>query len=338
MKALIPVAGAGTRLRPLTYTQPKPLIPVAGRAIVSIIIDQLRDNGIDEFIFVIGYLGEKVQTYIDSHYPNLKKTYVQQTERKGLGHAVWSAREAFDKDDDVLIVLGDTIVDVDLKSILKYQGNCLGVKQVETPWQFGVAEIDDTNLDDQFPLVKSVTEKPKIPISNWALVGLYRIQAVQNLFGALEQLIAQGKETQGEIQLTDGIMSLIKQGETFRAAEVENWFDCGQREILLKTNSTMLQRRGYASTDLPLYDNTIIIPPVFIGKGCQIENSIIGPNVTIGDDARLSRAIVRDSIIGQYASIEEVVLNRSVVGNDASVKGFSQSLNIGDNTEIDFTN
>lgn len=338
MKALIPVAGAGTRLRPLTYTQPKPLIPVAGRPIVSIIIDQLRDNGINEFIFVIGYLGEKVQTYIDKQYPEIEKTYVQQTERKGLGHAVWSARESFDENDDVLIVLGDTIVDVDLQTILNYEGNCLGVKQVETPWQFGVADIDNTDVNGSFPRVKSVTEKPKIPMSNWALVGLYRIQSVQKLFSALENLIIEGKQTQGEIQLTDGIMSLIDQGETVRAAEVENWFDCGQREILLKTNSTMLQRRGYASTDLPAYDNTIIIPPVFIGKGSKIENSIIGPNVTIGDDARLSRAIVRDSIIGQYATIEEVVLNRSVVGNDASVKGFSQSLNIGDNTEIDFTN
>ncbi len=331
MKAIIPVAGAGTQLRPLTYTQPKPLIPVAGKPIIAFIIDQLRAVGVEDFVFIIGYLGEKIQMYVEKCYPNINYTFVQQNERLGLGHAVWTAREALTNTDEIFIILGDTIIDLDLQQMLDEPTSCFGVKRVEDPRLFGVVEYSDDGF------VKKVVEKPKIPKSNMAMVGLYKIKEVKALIDAIDHNIQNGIRTLGEYQLTDGLMRMIDNGVKFSSIAVNNWFDCGKKEILLETNTMLLDKEGYASANLPLYDNTIIINPVSIGKDCTISNSIIGPHVTIGDNVNINYSIVQNSIIGNYALIEEVVLKASIVGNDAAIKGLSQSLNIGDNTEIDFS-
>lgn len=330
MKAVIPVAGAGTRLRPHTYTQPKPLIPVAGKAIISFIIEQLEAVGITDFVFVVGYLGEKIKLFVENKYPHLNKEYVTQSEREGIGHAIWMAREALQETDRIFIVLGDTILDGDLMAMMDAPYSCLGIKRVPDPREFGVVELGDDNF------VKKVIEKPKIPKSNKALVGLYMIKEVPELLDAIEYNIDNNLRTLGEFQLTDGIMRMIERGIKFTTYTVNNWFDCGKKEILLETNAKLLDKEGYASFDLPNFDNSIIIHPVSIGNNCNISNAIIGPHVTIGNNAKISYSIVKESIIGNYASIEEVVLKHSIVGNDAAIKGLSQSLNIGDNTEIDF--
>lgn len=331
MKAIIPVAGVGTRLRPHTYTQPKPLIPVAGKPIISFIIDQMVAVGIRDFVFIIGYLGDKIKRYIQERHPEINQEYVYQEKREGLGHAVWTAREQIKDQDEVFIVLGDTIFDVDLKKILSQPTSSLGIKKVDDPRQFGVAELDDAGN------VKRVVEKPKIPKSNLALVGLYKCKEVKQLIDALQYNIDNDLRTIGEFQLTDAFQRMIEQGIQFSAVTVNNWFDCGRKDVLLETNEILLQKPGFASSDLPSYENSIIIHPVNIGAGCKIANSIVGPNVTIAENAVISYSIVKNSIIGNYARIEEVVLHSSVVGSDASIKGLSQSLNIGDNTEIDFS-
>ncbi len=331
MKAIVPVAGAGTRLRPHTYTQPKPLIPVAGKTIISFIIDQLVEVGIHDFVFVLGYLGEKIKLYVEEKYPELNKTFVYQNERLGLGHAILTAKSAIDPKEELFIVLGDTIFDVDLKSMIESETSCVGIKKVDDPREFGVVEFDQDGF------VARMIEKPKIPKSDMAIVGLYKIKEVGVLFDAIEYNIKNELRTHGEFQLTDGLMRMIENGVKFTAIGVNNWFDCGKKEILLETNATLLDREGYASSNLPNYDNTIIIHPVSIGENCKITNSIIGPHVTIGANVRINYSVVKESIIGNYATIEEVVLKHSVVGNDAAIKGLSQSLNIGDNTEIDFS-
>lgn len=332
MKAIIPVAGAGTRLRPHTYTQPKPLIPVAGKPLIASIIDQLLEEAsIEEFVLVIGYLGNKIKAYIDENYPTLNITYLYQDERLGLGHAVWVAAESYQNSTEVLIVLGDTIVEGDIKSLLQQPNSCLAVKKVDDPREFGVAEINEDGF------IKRVVEKPRIPKSNLALVGLYKITDVAALIQALNYIIEHNIQTIDEYQLTDALMYMIEQGVKFTAFEVDNWYDCGKKDILLDTNAVLLKRQGNATYSLPAFENTIIVQPVSIGKNCCIQNSIIGPNVTIGDHSTLNYAIVRNSIIGNYAAIEEAVLHKSIIGSDASIKGLSQSLNIGDNTEIDFS-
>ncbi|MCR9287696.1 MAG: sugar phosphate nucleotidyltransferase [Bacteroidetes bacterium] len=331
MKAIIPVAGVGTNLRPLTYTQPKPLIPVAGKPIISFIIDQMLDFGIDEFVFVIGYLGEKIKDYVENHYPDIKKEFVSQAERNGTGHAIWMARDSIKDVDELVIFFGDTIVEMDMKKIIHSPTSCLAVKKVEDPRNFGVVEYDS----DKF--VKRVVEKPKIPKSNMAMVGFYKINEVRALLEGLQYNLDNDIRTGIEFTLTDGIMHMIKNGIKFSTTHVDNWFDCGKREILLETNAILLDKEGYASQNLPQFEDSIIIHPVSIGKDCEIINSIIGPHVTISNKAKINSAIVKNSIIGNYAHIKEVVLMNSVIGNDTSITGIRQSLNIGDNTEIDFS-
>lgn len=332
MKAVIPVAGVGTRLRPHTYTQPKPLIPVAGKPIIASIIDQLvADGGIKEFILVIGYLGDKIKDYIEQRYPHLDITFVYQEARLGLGHAMYMAIDAYKDSDELLIVLGDTIFEGDLKVLLKQPNSCLGIKKVDDPREFGVVELGDDSY------IRRVIEKPRIPKSNMALVGLYKISDVAILVEALRYIVDNNILTIDEYQLSDALMRMVDMGVKFTIFEVDNWYDCGKKDILLDTNAMLLRRRGNASENISDFENTIIIHPVSIGENCQIKNSIIGPNVCIGDNSMLDYAIVSDSIIGSYARIEETVLQKSIIGSDASVKGLSLSLNIGDNTEIDFS-
>ncbi len=328
MKAIIPVAGVGTKLRPHTYTQPKALIPLAGKTILSIIVDQLKDAGIKDFVFIIGYLGEKIQDYVVEKYPDLNCVFVNQNERHGTGHAINLAKEIIG-DDEILIVLGDTIAEYDVHEIIKSPNSMLGVKKVDDPRNFGVAEIDEDGF------INRVVEKPAIPKSNMALVGVYKIIETGFLFSCMKKIIENNIKTYEEFNLTDALDCMIENGVKFKHFKVQNWFDCGKKDTLLESNATLLKKfGGNVNTENP-FENTIIIPPVSIGEGCDIKNSIIGPNVAIGENSTLNYAIIKDSIIGAYSNLLEIVLNNSLIGSDAEVKGVSRSLNIGDNTAID---
>lgn len=330
MKAIIPVAGAGTKLRPLTYTQPKALIPIAGKTILGVIIDQLIEAGVNEFVFVIGYLGEKIQRYIDRNYPHIKSTFVTQNDRRGTGHAIYITREAVGED-EVMIVLGDTVCDYNLKDVLKSPVSQIGVRKVDDPRRFGVAELNDKDN------VVRMVEKPLIPKSNMAMVGIYYIKEASSLYAALGRHLSQPADENGEYHLTSALQLMLEEGVALHAFRVNNWFDCGKKETLLSTNAILLKQMEdeHGAAPLGQYDNTVIIHPVNIADGCKIVNSIIGPNVTIGENTKIESAIVKDSIIGSFAELQHVVLNSSIIGSDAFVRGLSQSLNIGDNTEID---
>jgi glucose-1-phosphate thymidylyltransferase len=324
MKAIIPVAGIGSRLRPHTHTQPKSLIPVAGNTILGHIIARLLAGGIHDFVFIIGYLGEKVEAYVKREYPHIQAEFVVQEPREGLGHALFVARETYRHEQDIVIILGDTIVEVDMHQLLTYPGTILGVKKVDTPSLFGVTELGP----DDF--VTKVVEKPKIPKSNIALVGLYKIHEPVKLIQALEFIMQEGVKTLGEYHLSDALMHMIRHGEKMATLAVDSWFDCGRKETLLKALSAQHPVQ-YAFPD------TIIIPPVSIGGNCQVSHSIIGPNVAIGDYTIVTSSILHDSIIGSYSELRNAVMHDSIVGSDASLLGLSHSFNIGDNTEINFS-
>jgi glucose-1-phosphate thymidylyltransferase len=328
MKAIIPVAGAGTKLRPHTYTQPKALIPLAGKTVLSIIIDQLHEAGINDFIFIVGYLGEKIQDYVKAKYPHLVCHFVYQNERYGTGHAIDLAKEIIGSE-EVFIVLGDTIAEYDVKQILNVPFSMLGVKKVDDPRNFGVAEIEDDGF------ISRVVEKPAIPKSNMALVGIYKIMETDLLFTCLKKIIEKKDIARHELSLTDALECMIQSGTKFKFFKVQNWFDCGKKETLLLSNATLLKKFGGKVPELDKYENTIIIPPVSIGEGCDIKNSVIGPNVTIGDNTLLNYTIVKDSIIGSFSKLYDVVLDDSLIGSDTGIKGETRSLNIGDNTDID---
>ncbi len=327
MKAIIPVAGAGTKLRPHTYTQPKALIPLAGKTILSINVDQLHDAGINEFIFIVGYLGEKIQDYIKEHYPSLICHYIFQNERKGTAHAIDLAKQ-FIGGDEVFIALGDTICEYDVTKVLDCEFSVLGVKKVDNPRNFGVAEINDEGF------VTSVVEKPSIPKSNMALVGLYKIKETDLLFECLSEIMVKNIKSHDEFNLTDALECMISKGTQFKSFKVENWFDCGRKETLIQSNSTLLEKFGGTIAESNKFENTIFIPPVSIAQGCDIKNSIIGPHVAIGENTIVHSSIVKDSIIGSFTKLYDVVLDDSLIGNDTEIYGETRSLNIGDNTEL----
>lgn len=328
MKAIIPVAGAGTKLRPHSYTQPKALIPLAGKTVLSIITDQLIEGGIDEFIFIVGYLGEKIQDYIKNKYPNLKAHYVHQADRQGIGHAIRLTKNIVNHD-EVFVVLGDTICEYDVQEVINTPGSVLGLRKVDDPRDFGVAEINEDGY------INHVVEKPQIPKSNLALVGIYKIAESDMMFQCLENNIRQGLRSHGEYSLTDALDCMIKEGAKFRYFKVENWFDCGRKETMLESNATLLKKFGPSIADGQKFENTVIVDPVSIGSGCDIKNSIIGPNVAIGDNSTIDYSIVKNSIIGSFSNLFDIVLDASIIGSDTNLRGESRSLNIGDNTSID---
>lgn len=328
MKAIIPVAGAGTKLRPHTYTQPKALIPIAGKTVLSIIIEQLVDAGIKDFILIVGYLGDKIQNYVVEHFPDLNFNFIQQNDRLGLGHAIFLSKDAVGND-DLLIVLGDTICELDFHQFIQQSGSFLGVKKVDDPRSFGVAEINEEGV------ITRVVEKPQIPKSNMALVGLYKIDETEILFQCLEKGISEAEKNDKECNLTDALDCMIESGAVFHSYKVQNWFDCGRKETLLESNAILLKKLGASVSTHNIFENTIILPPVSIAEGCEIKNSIIGPNVAIGEAAQINYSIVKNSIIGSFTKLYDVVLHDSLIGNDSEIKGETRTLNIGDNTEID---
>jgi glucose-1-phosphate thymidylyltransferase len=328
MKAIIPVAGAGTKLRPHSYTQPKALIPLAGKTVLSIIIDQLREADIREFIFIVGYLGDKIRDYVEAKYPDIQAHYVQQIDRQGIGHAVNLTR-AIVNNDEVFVVLGDTICEYDVKEVARSSESMLGVRKVDDPREFGVAEMDDDGYIDH------VVEKPQIPKSNMALVGIYKIKETEMLFQCLENNFLQGLRTHGEYSLTDALDCMLQKGARFKPFKVDSWFDCGRKETLLESNSTLLKKFAQENKKDYNFENTVIIPPVSIADGCDIKNSIIGPNVSIGESTTIKYSIIRNSIIGSYSDLYDIVLEASIIGSDTDLQGETRRLNIGDNTSID---
>ncbi len=322
MRAIIPVAGVGTRLRPHTYSTPKVLLNVAGKPIISHIMDKLIEEDVDEATIVVGHLGEMIETYLREQYERVKLDFITQHERLGLAHSIHVARETFDNE-PVLIILGDTIFDVNLAPVLSGKASSLGVKYVEDPRRFGVAVKDGD-------IITKLVEKPDAPVSNLALVGLYYIRNTQLLKDAIQDLIDRDIKTRGEYQLTDALQLMIERGEVFTTFDVEGWYDCGKPETVLATNRILLEKAGNKA-EIP---GVVIRPPVYIDAGAHVENAVIGPYVTVAAGAVVENSIIRDSIVAENASVRASLLDASLIGNNASVNGRFSRLNAGDSTEI----
>lgn len=324
MRAIIPVAGLGSRLKPHTHTVPKVLLNVGGKPIIGHIIDKLLEENISKATFVYGHLGEMIINYVRNSYPQLQADFVEQRELEGLGHAIYTAIPTFD-DNEVFIILGDTVFDVNLKDVFKNKVSSLGVKAVEDPRRFGVAIMHNG-------YIKELVEKPSTIISNLALVGLYYISNAGSLVKALTHLVENDIRTRGELQLTDALELMLKAGEKITTFNVDGWYDCGKPETLLATNQFLLKQKGN-SQKLP---SAIIIPPVFIAETATVENSIIGPYATIGEAAFIHSSIIKNSIVGEKAEVRNALLENSIIGNNTAIKGSFKRLNTGDSSEIDF--
>ena len=323
MKAIIPAAGIGSRLRPHTHTAPKALLHVAGKPILGHIIDELRAYGIREIIVVVGFMGDKIIDYVKKNY-NIKASFVTQQELSGLGWAIYLTREHLN-DEPVLIILGDTIFETDLSKIIGGPYDSIGTKIVDDPRRFGIAETDGE-------YVTALVEKPEKPTSNLALVGIYYIKSTALFSRALEELVAKKIMTRGEYQLTDALGLMIRHGCKITTFNVEGWFDCGKPEALLETNRYLLSQ----IKSIDRREGSVLIPPIFISPTAIIENSVIGPYVSVGDDSKIIRSVVRDSIISEGAEVIDCMLDNSLVGNNSTILGHYQKVNLGDSSEIGY--
>lgn len=324
MRAVIPAAGFGTRLKPHTYSLPKVLLNVGGKPILGHIVDKIISENITKATFIIGYMGEKIIEYINKNYKQLDAKFVEQEELLGLGHAIYIAAPTFD-DEDILIILGDTIFDVDLKNVLKQKVTSLGVKIVDDPSRFGVAVCENNRI------IKLI-EKPQVPVSNLALVGLYYIANSKLLKDCLDEIINKDIRTRGEYQLTDALQLMLERGETITTFPVDGWYDCGKPETLLSTNQFLLTKNHSTKT----FNDVVINQPVFISDSALIKNSVIGPYTTISEDCIITDSIIKNSIISSGAKIDKAMLENSIIGSNAVIKGNFKKLNAGDSSEIEF--
>ena len=323
MRAIILVAGVGSRLRPHTYTLPKVLLNVAGKPIIGHILDKIIEEGFTEATIIVGYLGDKIREYVHANY-KLKIDFVEQEERKGLAHSIHLAKQSLG-DEPLLIILGDTIFDVDLKPVTSGKYSSIGVKHVEDPRRFGIAEL-------RGEFVTNLIEKPEHPTSNLVIVGLYWIRNPKLLSQCIDELITKDIRTRGEYQLTDALGLMVKRGEQLTTFPVDGWFDCGKSETLLSTNRHLLEKKPMITS----IDGVVIIPPVYISPKSKISSSVIGPFATIAAGAVVADSIVRNSIVSEEAHVSKSLLDNSIVGNNAIVRGTFKRINVGDSSEIDF--
>lgn len=324
MRAIIPVAGVGTRLRPHTYTLPKVLLNVAGKPILAHILDAIIEQGITKATIITGYMRKLVESFVRERY-DIDVNFIPQGESLGLGHAIWVARETFD-DEPLMIILGDTVFDVDLKLAKKSGISSIGVKHVDDPRRFGVVVKNEGGFISKF------VEKPAVFVSDMAIVGLYYIANPQVLKASLEEMIIGNIQTKGEFQLTDALQLMLNKGEKFSTFLVDGWFDCGKPETLLSTNKHLLDKLN----QVPAPNGSVIIPPVFIASDAKIERSVIGPYTTVADGVVIEDSIIRDSIISNDARVYSSLLEESIIGNSAVVKGNFNKLNVGNSSEINY--
>jgi glucose-1-phosphate thymidylyltransferase len=332
MKAIIPVAGKGTRLRPHTWSIPKALLHVAGKPILGHILDQVEEAGIQDVVLILGYLGTKIKEYVEEDYSHLNFTYVQQDKAEGPAHAIHLAKPFITKDDKVLIIFGDTIFVGDVKAGLKTDKDLsIAVKRVEDPRRFGVVVMDKKDKKK----VVDVAEKPDYVKPMDAMIGIYFANNSKALFDALDEMVEKQRMTKGEFYLPDAFKIMLEQGSSITTFQMNGWFDCGKPETLLSTNKYLLEKKGNGKTET-IKNNTIIIPPVFIGKNVKLNNSIIGPHVSIADDALIETSIIKNSIVNKNAEIKNAQLQDSLIGENAIVEDIIEKLNVGDNSQISY--
>jgi glucose-1-phosphate thymidylyltransferase len=330
MKIVIPMAGYGTRLRPHTWSKPKPLVTVAGKPVLGHVLDTFSSlPSIDEVIFVVGYLGEMVQAYVAEAYPHLRARYVEQHEMLGQSHAIWLAREGLVG--PMLMVFVDTLIETDLSTLPDEKAEAVTwVKEVDNPRRFGVAEVGPEGL------VQRLVEKPQDLSNNLAVVGFYYFQEAGLLLAAIQEQMSRGTRFGSEYYLADAVNIMLEGGLKMRAQPVEVWQDCGKPETMLETNRYLLDHGRDNSAEAAGREGVVIVPPVFVDPSAQVVHSVIGPHVSIGAECVIRESLIQDSIIDAGSQIVDSTLAQSLIGREARVLGRHRTLNVGDSSEVGF--
>jgi glucose-1-phosphate thymidylyltransferase len=327
MKVVLPMAGFGTRLRPLTWSKPKPLVQVAGKAILGHVLDMfccLPD--LEEVVFIVGFLGDQVQEYVRRHYPNLKGRYIEQKEMLGQSQAIWLAREFLNG--PVLVSFVDTLIEADFNGAIRNRRNALAwVKQVDDPRRFGVAVVGRNGR------VERLVEKPASAENKLAVVGMYYLPSGADLIAAIRSQMEKGVKLGEEFYLADALNLMLAGGLAMDVEEVTHWEDCGKPETLLHANRFLLERAG-GNTAPAARDGVAIVPPVFIDPDAVVRQSVIGPYVSLAAGCKVENSVLRDTIVDEKAEIAWMVVTDSLIGAQAKLLGKPGSFLVGDSSEM----
>ncbi|WP_420633687.1 sugar phosphate nucleotidyltransferase [Candidatus Palauibacter sp.] len=326
MQAIIPLAGKGTRVRPHTHSRPKPLLRVANRPVLSYVIEQLRAEGVDDFIFITGHLAPRIQAYMAEEFPGLAATYVEQLRQRGTADAIALAEPYVTG--PILIAFVDTLFDADF-SVMQRQADASGIiwaREVEDYQRYGVI------LTDEAGYMKQIIEKPSEPVSKLANIGLYHVKDHDLMFEGVRHVLSRDP-TMGEYFLTDAFQYMIDNGARLYTAEVDGWFDCGKPETLLETNRIMLERGHGDRPDLPV--SVSVDGAVAVASDAVIEASALGPNASIASGSRIRGSRIRDTIIGRGSVIEDCNLVDSLVGDRVVLRGVRGRVSVGDDGTVE---
>ena len=328
------MAGMGKRLRPHTLTTPKPLIEVAGKSIVRRLcedINQVVGEQIDEIGFIIGNFGKEVEERLLQIAEQLgaKGKIYYQNEPLGTAHAVWCARESLKG--KVTVAFADTLFDAGFAMNTEEDG-IIWTHKVEDPSAFGVVRKNDDETINGF------VEKPKEFVSNEAIIGIYYFKSGENLLSELQYLIDNNITKSGEYQLTDALQNMLDKGLKFKTNDVKEWLDCGNPAATINTNQRVLELKSgkeqLVSRDVKS-NNSVIIPPVYIGKGVSISNSVIGPYVSIAEGCEINDCRIENTMIGKQCILSKSVIAESMIGNNVNIKSNIQRLSIGDYSVVE---
>ncbi|CAN5769094.1 sugar phosphate nucleotidyltransferase [soil metagenome] len=327
MKVIIPLAGKGARLRPHTHVKPKPLLRVADKPVMSYILDDLRELGVDEAIFITGHLKEKVEEYVRTEYPEFRAHFVEQAEQNGTAGAVELAKEF--ANEDLLIMFVDTLFDADLSLVRSLEPEAAGiiwVKEVEDYQRFGVVVTDDRGY------MKQIIEKPSEPISKLANIGLYYIRDWKLLFQGIQHVLDSDPGASGEYYLTDAFQYMIDHGAKLKVVEVAGWYDAGKPETLLETNQHLLSTSRGRTPEAR--SGVVIREPVHVADDVELEECEIGPNVTISAGSSIRNSRLAHTIVGQRSVIQGCELRDSLIGDEVKLSGVKGQVEVGDHSVI----
>lgn len=331
MKVIILLAGYGTRMRPHTWSRPKPILSVAGNTVVGHILDLMKDITTEEVVFVVGYKGDQIEAWIRENYPQLDSHFVVQKEALGQAHAVWLCQDYLD-DGEVVVAFGDGIIEADYAGMANPEvDGVILVEEIEDPRRFGVAVLDEAGFITEF------IEKPPTMEHKMAIAGINWFRSGRQLFNATDQILRQQRQTLGEYFMVDAYQVMLENGARMRTMQLKQWADAGTPEAILDTNARMLSV-GYGTYDAlerSFSENFTIIPPVYLPESANIEAAVIGPYASIGPGVTITNAVVRNSIIDQGATIENCILDGALIGENARVTGCAKSLFIGDNSIVE---
>ncbi|MEX2532103.1 MAG: sugar phosphate nucleotidyltransferase [Gemmatimonadota bacterium] len=329
MKAIIPLAGKGTRLRPHTLTTPKPLVHVAGKPVMSYILDEFPGLGITEVVFIVGYLGDEVRRHVLDRHPELTAHFVTQEVQDGTAGAIKLAEPFIDE--DALIVFVDTLFDADLSLATSLDPEWSGViwaKEVEDYHRFGVIVTDDSGA------MTRIVEKPDEPISRLANIGLYYIRDTPLLFEGIDHVLGSSPGPSGEYYLTDAFQYMVDQGSKIRTAPVAGWYDCGRVETVLDTNRHLLETGHAGLAPDARLEAVQRDPATLVESGAEVRSSTLGAGVTLEPGARVEGSSLENCIVGEGAVIRDSELADSIVGARAVIEGVRGRVSVGPYTEV----